>query len=192
MSNMQKHNWRLGSKQNQDNVCMSLILIQRKKDTKPKVNPKKGEVRFTEFLAVIFSPLTQCGERIERSMCWIVGCCRMWKRIIVLLKPGCSTMEPFRADKRFCSHPRKARYRWQKPTPAARGNLFKICRKSQKSNVTNSELHDEDSNPMPGICDKINLWFNDRRWLLIQFKIFPLFRFLISLKCGKCDGRASH
>ena len=46
-----------------------LDLDPTEKDTKPKVNPKRGEVMFTEFLAVLFSPLTQCGERIERSMC---------------------------------------------------------------------------------------------------------------------------
>ena len=46
-----------------------LDLDPTEKETKPKVNPKKGEVRFTELLAVIFSSLTQCGERIERSMC---------------------------------------------------------------------------------------------------------------------------
>ena len=46
--------------------------------------------------------------------CWLL---QDVKRIIVLLKPACSTMEPFRADKRFSSRPRKGRCRWQKPTP---------------------------------------------------------------------------
>ena len=43
-------------------------------------------------------------------------------------------------------------------------NLILNSKKSLKkqdeivtANVTNSELHDEDSNPMLGICDKINL-----------------------------------
>ena len=34
-----------------------LDLDPTEKDTKPKVRTKRGEVRFTEFLAVIFSSL---------------------------------------------------------------------------------------------------------------------------------------
>ena len=42
-----------------------LDLDPTEKDTNPKVRTKKGEVRFSELLAVLFSSLTQCGERIE-------------------------------------------------------------------------------------------------------------------------------
>ena len=77
MSNMQKHNWRLGSKQNQDNVCMSLILIQRKKTQNQKLTRKREKSGLLNFwllylvhlLNVVKELRDRCVELLDVAGC---------------------------------------------------------------------------------------------------------------------------
>ena len=47
---------------------LDLDPTEKRHKTKSKDEKGRSQV-FTELLAVMFSSLTQCGERIERSMC---------------------------------------------------------------------------------------------------------------------------
>ena len=76
MSNMQKHNWRLGSKQNQDNVCMSLILIQRKKTQNQKLTRKREKSGLLNFwllyLVHLLNVVKELRARCVELTCWML------------------------------------------------------------------------------------------------------------------------